>query len=115
MMESLTNLYGVDAAKMGLGKDTVNMTTRGSVDSDGLVVEKGGITVTYKSWLKDLNTNPSSCMEVDITCNYGDRHLQKSVGPLFFAGTETSHGNGHMEGAIISAKRAADEVIQYLG
>lgn len=115
IMESLTNLYGVDAAKMGMQKDTANTTTSGSVDRDGLIVEKRGITVTYKSWLKDLNTKPSSCMEVDIRCYYGDRHLQKSVGRLFFAGTETSHGNGHMEGAIISAQRAADEVIQYLG
>jgi monoamine oxidase len=115
IMESLTNLYGVDAAKMGMQKDTVDMTTSGSLDKDGFCIRKGGITVTYKSWLKDLNTNPSSCLEVDNTCSYGDRHLQQSDGSLFFAGTETSHGNGHMEGAIISAQRAADEVIKYLG
>ncbi|KAL3826650.1 hypothetical protein ACHAXA_009091 [Cyclostephanos tholiformis] len=118
IMDSLTKLYGVDAAKMGMQMDAMSTTTTssGSVDGDGLVVRRGGITVTYKSWLKDPNTNTPSRWKADIaTCEYGDRYLRQSVGPIFFAGTETSHGNGHMEGAIISARRAADEVIQYLG
>jgi len=81
------------------------------VGGDGLFIMKGGVTITYKSWLKDRDTNPPSCSEdVDIACGHGDRRLWQ-----FFAGTETSHGNGHMEGAIISARRAADEVIRYLG
>lgn len=36
------------------------------------------------------------------------------VGPLFFAGTETATGHGHMEGAVIAAKRVCAEVMEYL-
>lgn len=116
ILDSLCNLYGVDAAGMGMRRDAMDTTSGGTVDGDGLVVKKGGVTVTYKSWLRDPNTNPPSCSKVDVTTrDYGNRHLRQSVGPLFFAGTETSHGSGHMEGAIISARRAADEVMQYLG
>ena len=49
IMESLTNLYGVDASKMGMQKDTTDTTTSGSVDRDGLIVEKRGITVTVQN------------------------------------------------------------------
>jgi monoamine oxidase len=125
VLDSLIKLYGVDGAEMGMARDATDATYGGSVDGNGLVVVRGGIAVTYKSWLMDPNTNAPSCNKADATTttttattttgDYGNGHLRQSVGPLFFAGTETSRGSGHMEGAIISARRAADEVIRYLG
>jgi hypothetical protein len=79
---------------------TMTMTTTScdnSVEGDGLVTRKGGITVTYKSWLMDINTNVPSSSKVDLMttqCDYGNERLRQSVGLLFFAGTETSRGNG---------------------
>lgn len=115
IIDSLTNIYGVDSTKMGIQKDVVAIVSVGSAENDGLVIQKGGVTVTYKSWLKDQNTNPASCLETNFETNYGDRRLQQSIGCLFFAGTETAHGSGHMEGAIIAARRAVDEVLKFLG
>lgn len=114
IIDSLTNIYGVDSTKMGIQKDAVAITSVGSVENDGLVIQKGGVTITYKSWLKDRNTSPAACLETNIETNYGDRRLQQSIGCLFFAGTETAHGSGHMEGAIIAARRAVDEVLTSL-
>jgi monoamine oxidase len=70
----------------------------------------------FHSWKEDSNTNISNTDEqrVDISCGYGDRHLQQSVGPLFFAGTETAHGSGHMEGAIVAGQRVSEEVLKHL-
>ena len=116
VIDTLKDLYGVDVAVMGMQKDMADITINGSADRDGLVVSKGGITVTYKSWLEDPYTNNSEQRgsRIDVTCEYGDRYLQQSIGPLFFAGTEAAHGSGHMEGAVVAAQRAADEVMQYL-
>lgn len=114
IMDSLTSIYAVGAAEMGMLIDVVGVQINGSAERDGITVVKGGVVVTYKSWLNDNHTNVPSSSDVDFACDYGDINLRKSVGPLFFAGTETSHGSGHMEGAIISAQRAADEVMQYL-
>lgn len=115
IIDSLTKVYGVDASKMGSNDDIRGTAMKGSAGEDGLVVSKGGVTVTYKSWLEDPYTNiDASCPEVDITTDYGDKDLQQSFGTMFFAGTETAPGSGHMEGAIISAQRAVQEVNQYL-
>ena len=114
VIDSLQKVYGVDAAKMGWQKDTSGIEIKGSADKDGLVVTKSGITVTYKSWLEDGYTNVGEQCNDTFTTDYGDRDLQQSVGRIFFAGTETAHGSGHMEGAVVAAQRAADEVIQYL-
>ena len=32
-------------------------------------------------------------------------------GKVIFSGTESENGHGHMEGAVISGKRAADDVM----
>ena len=101
IIDSLTNIYGVDSTKMGIQKDAVAITSVGSVENDGLVIQKGGVTVTYKSWLKDRNTSPASCLETNFETNYGDRRLQQSIGCLFFAGTETAHGSGHMAQSLL--------------
>jgi monoamine oxidase len=114
VIDSLTNIYPVDAVKMGMQIDMAEVKINGSAERDGITVVKGGITVVYKSWLKDRHTNVPTSSDGGFACDYGDVNLRKSVGSLFFAGTETSHGSGHMEGAIISAQRAADEVKQYL-
>ena len=116
VLQSLQDLYGVDVTAMGMPNHTADVATKGSVGIDGLIVSKGGIVVTYKSWLKDPFTNiqDGEKNDISVTTNYGDVCLQERVGPLFFAGTESAHGSGHMEGAVISAKRVATEVIQYL-
>jgi len=115
VIDALKDVYGVDLSTMGMKKYTSDVTTKGSSDKEGLIVTKGGVTVTYKSWLEDPYTNNSERhRRTDVTCQYGDRYLQQSIGPLFFAGTEAAHGSGHMEGAVISAQRAANEVMQYL-
>jgi len=114
VMDSLTDIYAIDAAEMGMQLDAVGVKINGSADTHGISVMKGGIIVSYKSWLKDCHTNSPPSEVVDFACDYGDVNLQRSVGSLFFAGTETSHGSGHMEGAIVSAQRAAEEVLQYL-
>lgn len=116
IIDSLENLYGVNGAKMGVQKDSSEITIDGSANSDGLVVSKGNVTITYKSWSGDpyTNANLNDSEQHSFTTDYGDRDLQQSVGSLFFAGTETAHGSGHMEGAIVSGQRAADEVIEYL-
>lgn len=114
--DTMQELYGIDTATMGMQKDVTDVTISGSPGEDGLIVSKGGVTVTYKSWMEDPYTNNSDQnRRIDFTCDYGDRYLQQSIGPLFFAGTESAPGSGHMEGAIIAARRAADEVMQYLG
>jgi hypothetical protein len=100
IIDSLTNIYGVDSTKMGIQKDVVAIVSVGSAENDGLVIQKGGVTVTYKSWLKDQNTNPASCLETNFETNYGDRRLQQSIGCLFFAGTETAHGCWNPQGRI---------------
>ena len=52
---------------------------------------------------------------MNFTCDYGDEVVQRSIKPLFFAGTETASGaHGHMEGAVIAAERASAEVLHYL-
>ncbi len=114
VMDSLANLYGVDATTMGMQANSVEVTISGSEGRDGLVIVKQGISVTYKSWLKDVYTSIPTSSKIESRCEYGDVNLQKSVGSIFFAGTETSYGSGHMEGAVISGQRAAREVLQYL-
>ncbi len=114
VIDSLTNIYPVDAATMGMQIDSVEVKINGSAERDGITVVKGGISVVYKSWLNDCHTNVPSSSDGGFACDYGDVNLMNSVGSLFFAGTETSHGSGHMEGAVVSAQRAAAEVKQYL-
>mmetsp|Transcript_35494 Transcript_35494/g.85642 ORF Transcript_35494/g.85642 Transcript_35494/m.85642 type:complete len:425 (+) Transcript_35494:54-1328(+) len=114
IIDSLEKLYGIDSTDMGIEKERAVITTNGSANGDGLAVSKGGATITYKSWLEDPYTHSASCTEIDFTTSYGERELRAPVGPLFFAGTETAPGSGHMEGAIMSAQRAVDEVIQFL-
>jgi monoamine oxidase len=114
VIDSLTAIYCINASDMGMQVHEVGVKINETADKDGISVVKGGITVTYKSWLKDGHTNVSSSYDVDFACDYGDVNLRESVRSIFFAGTETSHGSGHMEGAIISAQRVADEAIQYL-
>src|SRR5207302_1615709 len=42
-------------------------------------------------------------------------HLRRPVGPVHFAGTETStYWNGYMDGAVRSGERAAAEVLRAL-
>ena len=115
IIDSLENLYGISVAEMGLQQQS-QIAVDGSADLDGISVMKGSITVTYKSWVYDPYTNNSQAACTDqITTDYGDRQLREIVGPIFFAGTETAQGSGHMEGAIISARRVTEEVEQYLG
>jgi len=117
IIESLKRVYGVDANAMGTLESVASneIKVQGSSEQDGLIVTNGVITVSYKSWLEDDLTNAKDDTVVDFTCDYGDRDLQSSVEPLFFAGTETAAGaHGHMEGAVIAAERAATEVVEYL-
>ena len=121
IIQSLGRVYGIEESAMGMkkegaaGKEGI-VTTQGTSDKDGLVITNGLITVSYKSWLEDSLTNAKDdrCSKLGFTCDYGDRDLQQSVGPLFFAGTETATGHGHMEGAVIAAKRVCAEVMEYL-
>ena len=47
---------------------------------------------------------------------YGDPRLCRPHGHIVFSGTETALGeHGHMNGAVVSGKRAAKEVIKMLG
>jgi len=113
VIDSLKDIYGIDPEKDV--QQNAEIIIDGSADKDGINISKDSITVTYKSWLKDLYTNDGTCTEdVAITTDYGDSQLQESVGSLHFSGTETSHGSGHMEGAIISGNRAAEEVLKHL-
>lgn len=119
IIESLKRVYDVDANAMGIKDDADNVIiVRSSLEEeDGLIVTNGAATVFYKSWLEDDFTNAKDDQNkgLDFTCDYGDRDLQSSAEPLFFAGTETAAGaNGHMEGAVIAAERAAAEVLDYL-
>lgn len=48
--------------------------------------------------------------------NYGRKELKNIIkinnqGKIFFCGTETENEHGHMEGAVISGKRVANEVL----
>ena len=117
IIDSLEKVYGIDSARMKQGMQQCDIsettTVHGSASKSGVVVSKGGITVTYKSWLEDPYTKCTTD-EIDFTTDYGDRQLQQSIGPLFFAGTETAHGSGHMEGAVVAANRATEEVLKYL-
>jgi len=111
---SLKQIYGIDPEKDI--QQNAEIAIEGSADRDGISISKGDITVTYKSWLKDSYTNDGTCTD-DIavtTTDYGDSQLQQNVGSLLFSGTETSHGSGHMEGAIIAGNRAAEEVLKHL-
>lgn len=112
---SLKDIYGIDPEKDV--QQNAEISIEGSADREGIIISKNGITVIYKSWLKDSYTNDGTCTD-DIaftTTDYGDSQLQESVQSLlFFAGTETSHGSGHMEGAIISGNRVAEEVLKHL-
>ncbi|KAL7532923.1 hypothetical protein ACHAXR_004932 [Thalassiosira sp. AJA248-18] len=114
IIDSLMKIYGIDESKMGMRRDLTDIKINGTADKDGLVISKAGVTVTYKSWSEDVHTHFSNDNGHSGQCSYGDRELHQSAGPIFFAGTETAFGSGHMEGAIIAAQRAADEVIQYL-
>mmetsp|Transcript_26799 Transcript_26799/g.56983 ORF Transcript_26799/g.56983 Transcript_26799/m.56983 type:complete len:415 (+) Transcript_26799:128-1372(+) len=112
---TLNNLYGVDAFTMGMHKVKADVTTKGFTGEEGLVVSKGGVTITYKSWLEDPYTkNSGKHIIKDYPREYGDRYLQQNTGSIFFAGTEVAKGSGHMEGAIIAAQRAVSDVTQYL-
>ena len=117
IIDSLEKVYGIDSARMKQGMQQCDIsettTVHGSASKSGVVVSKGGITVTYKSWSEDPYTKCTTD-EIDFTTDYGDRQLQQSIGPLFFAGTETAHGSGHMEGAVVAANRATEEVLKYL-
>ena len=117
IIDSLEKVYGIDSARMKQGMQECDIsettTVHGSASKSGVVVSKGGITVTYKSWLEDPYTKCTTG-EIDFTTDYGARQLQQSIGPLFFAGTETAHGSGHMEGAVVAANRATEEVLKYL-
>ena len=112
ILESLRRVYGVD-----LVNTKKDVTIQGTPAKDGLIITNGSITVSYKSWLQDAFTNakdegPNQQSE---SCDYGDEVLQRSIDPLFFAGTETAAGaHGHMEGAVIAAERASAEVLHYL-
>ena len=113
VIDSLKHIYGIDPEKNIQQNEEISID--GSADKDGISITKDGITVTYKSWLKDSYTNDGTCTEdVAITTDYGDSQLQQSVGSLFFSGTETSHGSGHMEGAVIAGNRVAEEVLKHL-
>lgn len=117
IIESLKRVYGVDEHTMGMQENATNaeIKSTGAYGQDGLIVTNGLITVSYKSWKEDDMTNSKDGTVVDFTCDYGDRDLQSSVEPLFFAGTETAAGaHGHMEGAVVAAERTAIEVIEYL-
>ena len=117
IIDSLEKVYGIDSARMKQEMQQCDIsettTVHGSASKSGVVVSKGGITVTYKSWSEDPYTKCTTD-EIDFTTDYGDRQLQQSIGPLFFAGTETAHGSGHMEGAVVAANRATEEVLKYL-
>eukprot|EP00980_Cylindrotheca_fusiformis_P009675 scaffold2141_cov120-Cylindrotheca_fusiformis.AAC.10 len=117
ILGAVMKIYGVDAKTVGLDDSTCEEATQsGIAGEDGLVISKGGITVTYKSWKEDPYTSLESPAHEGnhFSNNYGDRHLQQSVGPLFFAGTETTPGSGHMEDAIVAAQRAAKEAEAYI-
>lgn len=46
---------------------------------------------------------------------YGHKLLKQPTGwGVFFAGTETENLNGHVEGAIVAGRRAAQEVLNSL-
>ena len=115
ILDAIQRVYDIDAKAMGV-KMGGEITASGTPDEDGLVVSRAGITVTYKSWKEDAYTNSQDKEESAsyFPTDYGDRYLQQAVGPLFFAGTETAHGSGHMEGAIVAGQRASEEVSQHL-
>ena len=112
--ESLKRIYGVDVME----NSSNEVKAYGSYTDNGLVVTNGDVTVTYKSWLEDDFTNAKSLYDaqgLDFSCDYGDIELQRCIGPLFFAGTETAAGaHGHMEGALTAAERSAEEILSYL-
>eukprot|EP00548_Thalassiothrix_antarctica_P018175 CAMPEP_0194184196 /NCGR_PEP_ID=MMETSP0154-20130528/36354_1 /TAXON_ID=1049557 /ORGANISM="Thalassiothrix antarctica, Strain L6-D1" /LENGTH=178 /DNA_ID=CAMNT_0038901675 /DNA_START=64 /DNA_END=600 /DNA_ORIENTATION=- len=117
ILNTITKVYGVDVETLGYDKKKCSdAKTSGSPGEDGLIVSKGGITVTYKSWKEDPCTNRQNKGGTTSysTTEYGDPWLQHSVGPLFFAGCEAAYGSGHMDSAVVAGQRVSEEVEAHL-
>ncbi|KAL3944076.1 MAG: hypothetical protein SGBAC_001860 [Bacillariaceae sp.] len=117
ILEAIMKVYSVDKKQLGFDEATCSdAEVSGTPGEDGLIVSKGGITVSYKSWKEDPYVKPQREESSSFyQTNYGDKKLQQNVGPLFFAGCEVAFGSGHMDSAIVSAQRAYEAADKHLG
>lgn len=73
--------------------------------------------ISLKSWRHDPLTNVQNLNHFETTMQvpYGDPVVRSRHELVVFSGTETAYGeNGHMNGAVIAGRRAAEENIQLL-
>jgi len=77
----------------------------------GKEARDGAVAVTQQNWLNEEFTHAKSAVPGG---QFGASILRKNHGNVVFAGTETEDAHGHMEGAIVSGERAAEQVSEML-